>query len=82
MLKSIQILKLLWFGAILIFRKKMKQNVVIVLNYYNVNCYNVKAVSSVGLKRHLEKVYNIIFEKECEGEPPNKKLCIQSILDL
>ena len=74
MLKCLQILKLLWFGAILISRKKMKQNVEIVLNDYH-------GSSTVVLKRHLKKVHNIIFQKECEDEPLNKKLCIQSNLD-
>ena len=70
MLKWLQILKLLWFGAILISRKKTKQNVEIVLEYY---C--VKTVLQ------LEKVHNIILQKECEDEALKKKPCVQSNLD-
>ena len=32
------------------------------------------------MKRRLEKVNNIILQKECSDEPPNKKHCTQSNL--
>ena len=40
-----------------------------------------KGGTTVGLKRHLEKVHNMILQKKCEDESPNKKHCIQSNLD-
>ena len=32
---------------------------------------------TVGLKRHLEKVHNLIFQKEGEDEPLNKENIIR-----
>ena len=38
-----------------------------------------KGSSTVGLKRHLDKVHNIFLHQQ--NELPNKKNCIQSSLD-
>ena len=76
MLKCLQIIKILRFGAFWISRKKDEAKC-----RYCPKLLSCKGGSTVRLKRHLEKVHNIILQNECEDDLPNKKLCIQSNLD-